>query len=71
MSCFAGRGSREKLRSVASVASQLSKDLAKTTQRVERMIVKKNHPDTTDIILEELQQVQYILRDLLGILQRD
>lgn len=68
MSCGAGNTARSNQKKVADVASRLRKDLAVTTQRVEKMIVKKNHPDTTDILFEELLQTQYILRDLLGIL---
>jgi hypothetical protein len=71
MSCGAGNTACQKLDRIKGVASQLRRDLATTTDRVSKMIVKKNCPDSMDVLFEELQQTQYILRDLLGILERD
>lgn len=70
MSCGAGNTACEKLRQIKGVASQLRRDLAISTERVSKMIVKKNYPDSMDVLFAELQQTQFVLRDLLGILDR-
>lgn len=70
MSCGAGNDAYQRLKRIKGVATQLRRDLAVSTDRVEKMIVKKNYLTDIDILFEELQQTQYVLRALLGILER-
>lgn len=71
MNCEAGETAYERQEQVRNVACQLRRDLANSMVRVDRMIVNKNFPSEIDVLFEELQQTQYVLRDLLGILERE